>query len=44
MKIITNEEKNEILLIKIESKQLYAILLEEINSTYDFWRNTNGTK
>jgi len=39
MNINCDPDKTEIHLTNIESKQLYVLLLEEINASYDFWRN-----
>ena len=44
MNITANESKTEIHLTGIDSKQLYAALLEEINATYDVILNVGGEK
>jgi len=44
MQITTNEHKTEIHITQIDNKQLYAVLLAEINASYEFCMNVGGEK
>jgi hypothetical protein len=40
MKVTTNDAKTEIRITEIDNKNLYACLLEEINATHDFCKES----